>query len=388
MKKIMTGLFSVAAATALSGCFGTDGVPSQSGGGDLTNVIPSSYRPVFPTAKDSYEGTSGDNNISSASTIEVGEPLQGRSIFPKGDYDWVKVELEEGVVYDIFAYNLNETGDTYLYLYDADGNFIEKDDDYIDYDSYIEFNATYTGTYYIKVRSFDVQELTSYQLGVREHIDADNDGYSAVYDCNDNNATIYPYAREIPGDGIDQDCSGVDAIANGTPDPFENDNDMAHAKPFPETSGSIEEIEFRRDIYSKMRTLHDIDDQDFLSYTIPPHALLYTQWVNGDFNDSVSSGVYDENGTALSGRPYTNTTDKAQTYYLKVYSSGGIGWYVFAATYGGVDMDGDGYYTLDWDSDCNDANASIHPYADDSNDTDGIDMNCDGIDGENSNYAS
>ena len=40
--------------------------------------------------------------------------------------------------------------------------------------------------------------------------DNDNDGYSAVEDCNDYNDTINPGANEITDDGIDQDCDGFD----------------------------------------------------------------------------------------------------------------------------------------------------------------------------------
>jgi bacillopeptidase F len=40
--------------------------------------------------------------------------------------------------------------------------------------------------------------------------DADGDGYTVVNDCNDNDATVHPGAREIKHDGVDQDCNGYD----------------------------------------------------------------------------------------------------------------------------------------------------------------------------------
>ena len=362
-----------------------------------TVVVDAAYSPIFPRAKDSYEGTTGDNNISTASTITVGEELQGRTIFPQGDCDWVKVELGEGVVYDLFTTNLNETGDTYLYLYDMDGVEIDRDDDYIDYDSYMEFNATYTGTFYLKACSFVVEEATSYQLGVRVHVDDDNDNYSAVYDCNDNNDTIYPFATEIPGDGIDQDCSGVDAIADGIADPYEVDDDFDLAQQMPEVEGSYSEIQHRYDIASQMRTIHTTTDTDFYKITLPPYSAAYiveasSYWGGGALGN-YEWDIYDANqsvnnsGNGPLYRRIDNTTTVNKTYYFEVASNGtDIGWYVPALVHIGEDRDGDGFYTMDWDMDCNDANASINPEADDSNDTDGIDMNCDGIDGDNINY--
>jgi len=68
------------------------------------------------------------------------------------------------------------------------------------------------------------------------YLDADGDGYgdndSTVQacsapvgyvadntDCNDSDSSVYPGAPEIAGDGIDQDCDGLDALPTNTPTP-------------------------------------------------------------------------------------------------------------------------------------------------------------------------
>jgi Putative metal-binding motif len=46
--------------------------------------------------------------------------------------------------------------------------------------------------------------------------DRDGDGIPASRDCADNNATVWPGAREIPGNKLDDDCVGGDAAARIT----------------------------------------------------------------------------------------------------------------------------------------------------------------------------
>jgi hypothetical protein len=41
--------------------------------------------------------------------------------------------------------------------------------------------------------------------------DADGDGYCRLQDCNENDKAVNASARDIPNDGIDQNCDGKDA---------------------------------------------------------------------------------------------------------------------------------------------------------------------------------
>jgi hypothetical protein len=62
-------------------------------------------------------------------------------------------------------------------------------------------------------------------------IDGDGDGFSSAVDCNDASAAIFPGAREIFSNGIDENCNGIDDVnldvdGDGFPRPADcNDND-------------------------------------------------------------------------------------------------------------------------------------------------------------------
>ncbi len=379
--------YLLASGLLLGGCGG--------GSEDNTAAVSTEYVAKTPTAVDGYEGASGDNNMSTASSIALGA-LQNRTIYPRADQDWIKVSLEEGKIYEFSASNLQETGDSEIYLYDENGTQLDRNDDSnIDYDSAIsDYYATYSGTHYIKVIHLaNPSGLLSYQLGFREFVDDDDDGYGTFFDCNDNNSTINPLAFDIGGNGIDENCDGIDAIADTTADAYEDDNTLATAKPIPTTFGSMEEPQNRFDIQSKMRTISPSGDIDFLKITVAPYSAGEIIDVgNASLKQIAHEYAYeiqDENGSIIIshvGRLWywiSNTTATEATYYLKVFANDGssIGGYMPAYVSYGEDRDGDGYYTMDWagNDDCNDANASIYAGATEIDD-DGIDSNCNGYD--------
>jgi len=70
----------------------------------------------------------------------------------------------------------------------------------------------------------------------RRASDADGDGFSARFgggDCNDTNAEIHPGADDVPGNGIDENCEGGDAIATA--------EDSAGAEPGAKLEGHDED---------------------------------------------------------------------------------------------------------------------------------------------------
>lgn len=57
----------------------------------------------------------------------------------------------------------------------------------------------------------DQQRLAA-PAALRCDADADHDGYPQRNDCRDDDASVHPGATDTPSDGVDQDCSGADAV--------------------------------------------------------------------------------------------------------------------------------------------------------------------------------
>ena len=106
---------------------------------------------VFGPEPDTYEP---DNIMAEASLINFSIP-QHHNFYPAGDADWIKFYATAGMTYVIETFDLNVSSNTYIYLYDCDGNLLAENDDYSGLASRIEWTCQQSGYYYVKVRHFD-----------------------------------------------------------------------------------------------------------------------------------------------------------------------------------------------------------------------------------------
>jgi hypothetical protein len=102
---------------------------------------------IMIPVRDEFED---DNSMISASRINADGISQQRSFSPMGDVDWIQFDIStEG------TYRMKTDGniDTYMELYDGQGNLVEENDDGDDYNATIERLLT-PGTYYIMVSPY------------------------------------------------------------------------------------------------------------------------------------------------------------------------------------------------------------------------------------------
>jgi Putative metal-binding motif len=189
--------------------------------------------------------------------------------------------------------------------------------------------------------------------------DADGDGYDETEDCDDTDASINPDATEIPYDGIDQNCDGID-LTDVDGDGF--DAEEADGTDCDDSDASIRQL------------LDGYIDADLDGFGTGEMVQVCT-------GDALPAG-YAEAATDCNDTAHDENPSATETAYDGIDQD--------CDGFDICDVDGDGYYSAvvtdsalcpvaELPGDCNDADSAIHPAMDEVP-YDGIDQDCDDFD--------
>lgn len=148
--------------------------------------------------------------------------------------DWCngfELSGEKNIIFgDSLVYELNcQLANTTVFQWRFSEDYVNIYDDLdatelLSTDTDFLFKPTISGYLYlwIMTNSSNGCGSSSYCKINVELIDADGDGFTNDIDCNDDDSDIYPGAEEIPNNGIDEDCDGMDLIISNLIQPGEH----------------------------------------------------------------------------------------------------------------------------------------------------------------------
>ncbi len=214
--------------------------------------------------------------------------------------------------------------------------------------------------------------------------DGDGDGYDASEDCDDGDAAVFPGAVETPYDGIDNDCDpgtpDDDLDGDGALATADCDDDAAEVYPGADEvcNGIDDDCDGQTDEGDALDAGTWYADEDGDGYGDPHAASSACAQPDGTVEDA--SDCDDGSATTHPGaNEFCDGLDNDCDD--EVDENTGLTWYADADSDGWGDAgssttacDGANGYVAD-SSDCDDANAAIHPGADET--CDGLDNDCD-----------
>ncbi|MFC1890091.1 putative metal-binding motif-containing protein [Thermodesulfobacteriota bacterium] len=222
--------------------------------------------------------------------------------------------------------------------------------------------------------------------------DEDDDGYrDCEGDCNDFNAAVYPCALEVPGNGIDEDCSGSDrTLEPGQAGEAEPNDEAGAAQDLGVVDGTTvlqgnlcttgnNSAFYTGDLdYYRFRTPEAKSDLTFQAGLVWPGSGNFDLWLyTADGQTPIAYATSINNPETL-----TKLLDFDTEYVIMTAGwSGDPGDYRLTLDILACgDGDGDEYADVSCGGDdCDDGDAAIHPGAADP--CDGVDQDCGGADG-------
>ncbi|MGB0647609.1 MAG: sulfatase-like hydrolase/transferase [Bradymonadia bacterium] len=124
-------------------------------------------------------------------------------------------------------------------------------------------------------------DQTNTVSGLDCSMDADGDGHSLVTDCDDRSPNVHPMAVDVPGNGIDENCDGIDESPyNVVLILLESHRalNVGHLKDFGATSSDspfLDELSRRTD--ARVFTRHQVNGVPTISSFFSIHCSLYAK---------------------------------------------------------------------------------------------------------------